>query len=313
MNPFDQFFGDDQKDAQNAPDEPPNQQREHPQIGGAGVYSESVELNVDAVLDARGYSRQRSARAAVTEKPLNAFIAHVPPHLCDPTADFNPFQFWNRSKDDIDLWTKEINEAIQTAVDRHHQGFNQATTEFDEILQAFHDSEIKFKRLVHNLMEARKLLHQSRGANGKTASISSQWRKFEDLKKKLKELDKIEYMLEIPQIYDKYLAKKQFIHATVLLSDGLSLYNSSLTGDSVHQLKSCHDAILGMKNDLEVLLRQQLYQQIYFKTNSLRSNLLRPPKRNKTNQNILNLLNFQLFSYFIFQRCTLSVSLSLCT
>ena len=235
----------------------------------------------------------RHDRGAIHEKPLSAFISSVPEELCGPTADFNPFQFWNRDEDEINKWSDQINEAIQTAVNRHHRGFNQATTEFDEILLAFHDSEQKFKRLISNLLEARKLLHQSRGENGKTASIAQQWEQFEAYKKKLKELDKIEYILEIPQIFEKYLNKKQFIHATVLLEDGLALYATSLTIDSSQQLQSSHQIILNKKNELEKLLSQQLYQQIYFKTNSLRSNLLRPPKR-KTNKNILNLLNFQL-------------------
>ena len=234
----------------------------------------------------------RRGRAAVHERPLSAFISHVPPSLCGPTADFNPFEFWNYKSDEIDSWGNEIDDAIQTAVNRHHRGFNQATTEFDEILSAFKDSEIKFKRLISNLCEARKLLNQSRGDQGKTASIAKQWKAFEAYKKKLKELDKIEYILEIPQIFEKYLTKKQFIHATVLLEDGLSLYATSLSQDSSQQLQSSHHIILNKKIDLEKLLRSQLNQQIYFKTNSLRSNLLRPPKR-KTNKNILNLLNFQ--------------------
>eukprot|EP01083_Nonionella_stella_P225732 802205_1 len=139
----------------------------------------------------------RHDRGAIHEKPLSQFIKDVPEELCGPTGDFNPFQFWNASKEEIEKWGDQITSAIGTAVNRHHRGFNQATTEFDEILSAFHDSEIKFKRLISNLLEARKLLDQSRGKNGKTASIAKQWKNFEDYKKKLKELDKIEYILEI--------------------------------------------------------------------------------------------------------------------
>lgn len=242
----------------------------------------------------------RQARDAITQKPL--IPPSVPPELCGPTSDFNPFQFWNRDKWSEEVfgkWNDQIGEAIQTAVDRYHRGFNQATTEFDEILRAFEDSELKLNKLKSNLLEARKLLDQTRGENKGTASIAEQWEKFESYKKKLKELDKIEYILEIPQIFEKYLNKKQFIHATVLLEDGLALYATSLTPDSSQQLQSSHQTILNKKNELEKLLSQQLYQQIYFKTNSLRSNLLRPPKR-KTNKNILNLLNFQLMYYVIY-------------
>eukprot|EP01084_Bolivina_argentea_P217037 368575_1 len=171
-----------------------------------GSGSENDEDDTDIHISAA-----RKNRGTLHEKPLSDFISKVPDELCVNTADFNPFQFWNVDGEEIDKWGEQINDAIQTAVNRHHRGFNQATTEFDEILSAFHDSEMKFKRLTSNLLEARKLLHQSRGENGKTASIAKQWKAFESYKKKLKELDKIEYILEIPQIFDKYLAKKQFI------------------------------------------------------------------------------------------------------
>merc|ERR1712045_990405 len=60
----------------------------------------------------------------VHEKPLSAFISSVPEELCGPTAEFNPFQFWNRDGSEIDEWSEQINNAIQTAVNRHHRGFN---------------------------------------------------------------------------------------------------------------------------------------------------------------------------------------------
>ena len=74
----------------------------------------------------------------------------------------------------------------------------------------------------------------------------------------------------------KYLTKKQYIHATVLLEDSLSLWTTNLS--QLPELQQSHNDLLNTKNELEEELRRQLYEQIYFKTTDLRENIVSASK-----------------------------------
>lgn len=205
-------------------------------------------------------------------KPLSSYLDGIPQPLISETNEFNAFEFWNSSNEIMDEYTKKIDFAIEEAIDRHHKGFNQATQGFNEILDAFKDSELRLNRLINNLSEAKKIFEQTVGQNGKTKQINHLWNAFENCKKQLKEFDKIEYFSQVPSIYQLYLNNKQYIHATVLLEDSLSLWTTNLS--QVLDLQSSHNELLNIKSELENELRQQLFEQIYYKTNELRDYIL---------------------------------------
>ena len=269
------------------------------------------DINVDNT-----YFRKQSSIRNITDdnefehEGLADYLRHIPVELTCNSNNFNPFQFWNESNDNIKKWDKSIENGINLAIDKNHKGFNRATQEFSDILFSFTDTQERLLRLKNNLLETKKLLAQkndnqsnsdiktdqgnnnNNNKSNKTRNemISMLYQQSLDCTKKLKELYKIEYFLNVTNIFDKYKSKLQYIHAAILLEDAKALYVTNLANIQSFNLTNYNNGLQSKKANLETELRKQLYQYIYFKSNNLRNYALKLNKNTIIHQNSIQQL-----------------------
>ncbi|GJQ74842.1 hypothetical protein Trydic_g21678 [Trypoxylus dichotomus] len=164
----------------------------------------------------------------------------------------------DKEKAKLDTEFKLCDKRLDDLVQKHEGDLTQVMTIFSTLSQQVTESREKIQKIKKNLQACKTLLHCKRD------DLKKLWIEGLEYKYMLQLLEEIEKMHEIPIKVQTHLAKKEFLHATKLLVEAATLGKDNLEG--IEGIKELKIEIEQKKEELHLILLNELKQQIYTKT-----------------------------------------------
>ncbi|KAK4881071.1 hypothetical protein RN001_004390 [Aquatica leii] len=164
----------------------------------------------------------------------------------------------DREKAKLENEFKLSDKRLDELVSKHEKNLTQVMQVFGVLSQQITESREKIHTVKENLKACKTLLHCHRD------ELKKLWLEGLEYKYMLQLLEEVEKMMEVPNLLAKHLARKQYLHATQLLVQAVSLGKGSLEG--VEGLKELSQELDAKKEHLHVQLVNELRQHLYVKT-----------------------------------------------
>ncbi|KAI4457823.1 exocyst complex component 4 [Holotrichia oblita] len=164
----------------------------------------------------------------------------------------------DREKAKLDNEFKLCDRRLDDLVQKHEGDLTQVMTIFSTLSQQVTESREKIQKIKKNLQACKTLLHCKRD------DLKKLWIEGLEYKYMLQLLEEIEKMHEIPIKVQTHLSKKEYLHATKLLVEAANLGKDNLEG--IEGIKELKTDIEQKKEELHLILLNELKQQIYIKT-----------------------------------------------
>ncbi|XP_017776973.1 PREDICTED: exocyst complex component 4 [Nicrophorus vespilloides] len=163
-----------------------------------------------------------------------------------------------REKAKLELEYELSDKKLGELVSKHESDLTQVMQVFGTLSQLVSDSRQRIHKVKTNLEECKKLLYC------KKDDLQKKWMEGLEYKYVLQFLDEIEKMKEVPKQLSDHMMRKQYLHATELLVQAVTLGKDRLS--KVEALKELTAELEQKKEQLHIKLMQELKQHIYLKT-----------------------------------------------
>ncbi|KAF2896324.1 hypothetical protein ILUMI_09831 [Ignelater luminosus] len=164
----------------------------------------------------------------------------------------------DREKAKLETEYKQSDRKLDELVSNHEQDLTQVMQLFGVLSQQVSESREKIHKVKENLKACKTLLRCRRD------ELKKLWMEGLEYKYMLQLLEEVEKMNEVPNRLSTHLARKQYLHATRLLVEAVSLGKGSLEG--VEGLKELSQELESKKEHLHIQLVSELKQHLYVKT-----------------------------------------------
>jgi len=233
-------------------------------LSRSGSFSHPTPLSVETMASDEWAHATRArvtsiaaAQRALDVEGLRRLLRRIPKLFLNKES-FNPFNHWNDPQEELEEWTNIVQEAVQKIVDAYHKGFNTATSSFSHVLRNFSDSQRLVRGLHDHLVESKRLLQ------GRNAAIKDLYAQARQTAKMKEIMQKMMFVIEMPAWIDRFMERKQYVHAVVLLQHTLSLLVSPDLVD-VDGLLEVRDELLLRKHAMQQILMQEMITCVYGK------------------------------------------------
>ncbi len=158
---------------------------------------------------------------------------------------FNPFNQWERKRDEVSKFQGVVEKAVAVIVDSYHTGFHLSTAGFGNILQSFTESQNMVGTLNTHMIESKRLL------SGRNSDLKDLWFQNAMYAQVIQILAKAEYIKSVPNQLDTFMRLKQYLHTVCLLKHARELLFSEELGE-LEALLDIRDELNQRKNAMQV-------------------------------------------------------------
>ncbi|XP_025829668.1 exocyst complex component 4 isoform X3 [Agrilus planipennis] len=163
-----------------------------------------------------------------------------------------------KEKAKLEAEYKQSDKRLDELVSRHEGDLTKVMQLFSSISSSIRESREKIRTVKENLKACKSLLHC------RSDELRKLWTEHLEYKYMLQLLEKIETLNDIPNKINFHLSRKQYLHATNLLIEAVSLGKENF--DGVEGLKELSQNLEVKKENLHIQLLHELKNHIYVKT-----------------------------------------------
>ena len=182
----------------------------------------------------------------------------VPVHVALQLMDYSSLGRGN-DYNDFKTASKQLQKALRTIVNEHHQGFNSSIGTFHKIQASIQASQERVRTLKLSLIESKANLTVAKPELKGLAAASQNYDEM------LQVLGQIEKIQALPEQLDARISDKHFLTAVDILQDALRLIrNSSL--ENIGALADLRVYLNNQETSLTDILLEELHDHVYLKS-----------------------------------------------
>jgi Exocyst complex component Sec8 C-terminal/Exocyst complex component Sec8 N-terminal len=180
----------------------------------------------------------------------------IPADFFLDTEAFNAFDHWDDSPEQLNEWRSQIDRAVDQVVELTHKGFTRATSKFSHIITSYTKAKQLQTELDHDMRESQRLMGVA------SDTLHSYWTANSTATQVLDILYKIQYVMLVPDEFQQYVDRKQYLHAVKLITHGHKLMMSPELCELgvLHELR---DHLVTRKDALKTMLVDELLRHMY--------------------------------------------------
>ncbi|RZC35473.1 exocyst complex component 4 [Asbolus verrucosus] len=163
----------------------------------------------------------------------------------------------DKEKSKLENEYKNCDKKLDELVSKHEEDLSKVMQLFATISQIVSDNRIKIAKVKENLQDCKKKLRCRRD------ELRNLWLEGLEYKYMLQLLEEIEKMSEVPDRLANYMSHKQYLHATELLVEAVTLGKNTL--DGVESLKELSRELEQKKEQLHMQLFSELKEHLFNK------------------------------------------------
>jgi exocyst complex component 4 len=161
----------------------------------------------------------------------------------------------DKEKSKLENEYKNCDKKLDELVSKHEEDLSKVMQLFATISQIVSDNRSKIAKVKENLQDCKKKLRCRRD------ELRNLWLEGLEYKYMLQLLEEIEKMSEVPNRLANYMTHKQYLHATKLLVEAVSLGKNTLEG--VESLKELSRELEQKKEQLHIQLFNELKEHLF--------------------------------------------------
>ncbi|CAG7822682.1 unnamed protein product [Allacma fusca] len=152
---------------------------------------------------------------------------------------------------------KRSDQRLDGLISEHQESLNHVMHTFTKVCTEITIAKTKLKGVKENLLKCKMLLHCRR------EELERLWLEGIEHKHALEILEKIDKIRHIPEQFNKAIGRKQYLHASEILTSSLDSWDESL--EQIEGLRDINVDLKAKKEKLYNILKEELYNELYTK------------------------------------------------